>query len=142
MTEIPAPDWTHLGSSTNAEFYEVEPEVLAVVPHQDTTDDGQTARESLAFQRSHWARQGHRGGVVVFMDPVLIQDASARAVYATETDDHPSTCFALVSSTLFGQATASTFEGLTRPGVPTHVFRSLAEALPWVRKMNTARSAP
>jgi len=141
VNQIPASDWTHLGSSANADFYQIAPAILAVVPHQDTTDDEHTARESLAFQRSHWARMGHRGGVVVFMDPVLVQEASARAVYATETDDHPSTCFALVSSTLFGQATASTFEGLTRPGVPTHVFRSLEEALPWIREMNAARGA-
>lgn len=142
MSHIPAAEWIHLGSSSNADFYEVEPDILAVVPHQDTTDDGGTARESLAFQRGHWGRVGHRGGVVVFMDPVLVQDASARAVYANETSDHPSTCFALVSSTLFGQATASTFEGLTRPGIATHVFRSLEEALPWVHEMNSMRAAP
>jgi hypothetical protein len=142
VSQIPAADWIHLGSSTNADFYQVEQDILAVVPYPDTTDDGHTARESLAFQRGHWAQVGHRGGVVVFMDPVLVQDASARAVYANETADHPSTCFALVSSTLFGQATASTFEGLTRPGVPTHVFRTFEEALPWVHEMNTTRAAP
>lgn len=139
MNEIPAPHWKHLGRSSNADFYEIEADVLGVVPHQDTTDNAQTARESIAFQVKHWTSRGHRGAVVVFMDFVLNQDSGARAVYAEETDDIPTTAFALVGATFFAQAAAAVFMGLAKPGVPTQIFPSLEEAQPFIREMNQTR---
>jgi len=139
MTAIRTADWTLVGRTDNADFYAVEPEVLAVVPHADTTDDEKTARQSLAMQEQHWRSAGHRGAVVVFMDPVLSQDAGARAVYANETRQSLSTCFALVGETFFGHAAATVFEGLSRPGIPTQVFRSLDDARSWIHEMNRTR---
>lgn len=136
---IPAPDWKHLGASSNADFYEVEPEILAVVPHPNTRDDESTARESVAFQEKHWRARGHRGAVVVYMDPVVEQDSGARSVYANETATLPSTCFALVGETFFGHAAAAVFTGLARPGLPTQVFRSLEDARGWIAEMNRTR---
>lgn len=137
-SSLPDPEWNHLGSTSNAEFYEMEPNLLAVVPHQDTRDDASTARESIAFQDRHWNAVGRRGAVVVFMDPVLEQDGGAREVYAKETHDTLTTCYALVSETLFAQATAAVFTGLSRPGIPTRIFRSLEDARPWIDEMNRA----
>jgi hypothetical protein len=139
MTRLPTDRWTHVGSSTNAEFYVVRDDILAVVPHENCDDDEKTARESIAFQTAHWRKVGHRGAAVVFMDRVLNQDSGARAVYAGETLNILTTCFALVGETFFGRVTASVYEGLARPGIPTEVFRSLDDALPWIARMNRTR---
>jgi len=136
---IPVEEWQHVGSSSNAEFYVIEPQILAVVPNVDIHDGEGSARESLAFQTKHWKSVGHRGAAVIFMDRVLSQDAGARAVYENETAAMLTTCFALVGATFFGYATATPFEGLTRPGIPTQIFRSLEDARPWIAEMNKAR---
>lgn len=139
MTSLATGDWQLVGSTSNADFYAIDREVLAVVPRDNTGDDESTARESLAFQNGYWRGLGHRGAAVIFMDPVLEQTGGARAVYANETADSLSTCFALVGETPFGHAAASVFEGLARPGIPTRVFHALAEAVPWIEGMNKAR---
>lgn len=139
MTRPSTENWRHVGSSTNAEFYVIDDELLAVVPHENCNDDAKTARESIAFQTAHWKSVGHRGAAVVFMDRVLNQDSGARAVYTNETRDILTTCFALVGETFFGRVTASVYEGLARPGIPTEVFRSLDDAQPWIAQMNRTR---
>jgi hypothetical protein len=136
------PSWKRLGATSNAEFFEVEPDILAIVPIGAATDDQKTARESIAFQERHWRDVGRRGAAVVFMDNVVQQDAAARAVYAEEVDTHPSTCFALVGETFYGYATSQVFTGLRPPGRPTNVFRSLADAMPWIREMNKQSGGP
>ena len=125
MTGIPDPAWKRLGATSNTDIYEVEPDVLAVVPHTDCTDNEATARESLAFQDRYWRSVGRRGG--------------ARAVYANETAQTLTTCFALVGETFFGHAVAAVFTGLAKPSVPTQVLRSLAEAMPWIAELNRER---
>jgi hypothetical protein len=139
MTTLPKPDWKHLGSTSNAEFYEAAPDLVVIVPHENTKDDEKTARESIAFQDAHWRAVGSRGAAVVVMDRVLDQDSGARAVYANETHDTLTTCYALIGESFFAVATASVFTGLARPGIPTNVFRSLAEAEPWIAEMNRTR---
>ena len=131
--------WAHVGSSDNAEFYVFDPHVLAVVPHDNCTDDARTARQSLAFQTKHWESVGHRGAAVVFMDPILVQEGGARDVYSDETRAILTTCFALVGETFFGRAAAAVFTGLARPGIPTMMFRTLEDARPWIAEMNKAR---
>jgi hypothetical protein len=132
------PAWRHLGKTSNADFYEVAPDLLAIVPFPDTRDDQKTARESIAFQDAHWKAVGRRGGVAVFMDNVLEQDSGARGVYADETKYTLSTCYALIGETFFGHAAGAVFTGLARPGPATQVFRSLAEALPWIAEHTRA----
>jgi hypothetical protein len=138
----PDPGWRHLGTTSNADFYELAPDLLAIVPHRDSRDDASSARESIAFQDRHWKAVGRRGGVVVFMDNVIEQDAGARGVYADETKDTRTTCYALVGETFFGHAAGAVFTGLTRPGPPTQVFRSLADARPWIAEQNAAAARP
>ena len=136
---IPVDRWKHVGSSSNAEFYVIEPEILGVVPQERCEDNAETARESLAFQDKHWRSVGHRGAAVIFMDRVLVQDGGARSVYEEESHGIYTTCFALVGETFFGIVTASVFTGLKRPAIPTQVFRSLEDALPWIAESNRAR---
>lgn len=134
----PRPEWKKVGSTSNADFYAIADDILGIAPFVDTTDDQKTARESIAFQDRYWRSLGHRGAVVVFMDTVVQQDAAARAVYAEEVDALPSTCFALVGETFYGYATSQVFTGLSKPGRPTNVFRSLDDARPWLEEMNRA----
>ncbi|MGE5183908.1 MAG: hypothetical protein ACM31C_17680 [Acidobacteriota bacterium] len=140
MTTIPNPAWRHVGKTSNADFYEIDADILAIVPFADSRDDETSARESIAFQDRHWRAAGHRGAVIVFMDNVIEQDAGARGVYAEETSHTLTTCYALVGETFFGHAAGAVFTGLARPTPPTQVFRSVAEARPWIAAQNRARA--
>lgn len=44
MSTLPEPGWRHLGATANAEVYEVDDDLLAIVPHPDSRDDEATAR--------------------------------------------------------------------------------------------------
>ena len=127
-------NWKAIGRSDNADFYEVEPHVLAVVPFDGTTDDENTARQSIEVQLQYLREQGMRAGVVVFMDPVAEQRAAARAVYRDLPDPAFHVCFALVGGTAFGRAVASVFIGISPPKVPTKMFATFEQAHQWVRE--------
>ena len=126
--------WLPIGRSTNADFFEVEPGVLAVVPFDGVSDTADTAAESIQIQVSHLRTHGRRAGTVVFMDPVVAQNAGAREVYRNAPDPTFQTAFALVGSTMLGRAVASVFMGLHPPRVPTRMFATFEDALVWIRK--------
>lgn len=125
--------WTKFATTSNADFYEIEPHVLAIVPFDGTTDDARTAQESVAVQLAYLRPRGARAGIVIFMDRVAQQDGAARAVYREQPDPAFQACFALVGGTAFGRAVASIFIGLNPPRVPTRLFDTIEEALAWVR---------
>jgi hypothetical protein len=125
--------WTKIGTSGNADFYEVEPQILAVVPFEGSTDNAETARQSVSIQLDHLRKTGRRAGIVVFMDRLVQQDSAARTVYRDAPDPAFQLCFALVGGTPFGRAVGSIFIGLSPPKVPTRMFGSFDEALAWVR---------
>lgn len=127
--------WTKFGQSSNASFYELDPQVLVVVPVDGTTDDARTAHESVRLQLEHLRSHARRAGVVVMMDHVAEQDSAARAVYRDEPDPAFQACFALVGGTPFGRAIASIFIGLHPPRVPTKMFGTFEEAVAWCRTM-------
>lgn len=126
--------WTRIGQTSNAELYEIEPRILAVVPFDGTSDDEHTARESVRLQLEHLRGHGLRAGVVVFVDRVADQSAAARTVYRDEPDPAFQACFALVGGTPFGRAVGSVFIGLNRPKVPTKLFSTFDAALAWARE--------
>jgi hypothetical protein len=128
--------WLPIGRSANADFFEVEPGVLAVVPFVGTTDTADTAAESIQIQIAHLRASGRRAGTVVFMDPVVAQNSGAREVYRNAPDPTFQTGFALVGSTMLGRAVASVFMGLHPPRVSTRMFATFEDALAWIR--NTA----
>jgi hypothetical protein len=125
--------WLSIGRSGNADFYEVEAGVLAVVPFDGITDTADTAAESIRIQLQHLRARGSRAGTVVFMDAVAAQNSGAREVYRNAPDPTFQTCFALVGSTMFGRAVSSVFMGLHPPRVPTRMFGTFEEALEWIR---------
>ena len=73
------------------------------------------------------------------MDAIIDQESGARAVYTNEADPAVITCYALVGDTLFGQAMSAVFTGLSKPQVPTNIFRTLDDAMPWIDQMNRSR---
>ena len=125
--------WRKLGETANATLFEVEPQVLAVVPEEGCTDDGTTARSNIEAQLAYLRPKGQKAGVIVFMDPVGEQTAEARAVYRDDMDPVFHACYALVGGTFFGRAVASVFLGLSKPRIPTSMFGSFEEALEWCR---------
>jgi hypothetical protein len=127
--------WTRIGRSSNAEFFEIEASVLAVVPFDRCDDNEHSARESVRIQLEHLRACGRRAGVLVFMDRVLTQSAAARQVYRDEPDLAYQACFALVGGTLFGRAVGSIFIGLHPPRVPTRLFATAEQAIEWARRM-------
>jgi hypothetical protein len=131
--------WTAIGRSGNAEFFEVETGVLAVVPFEGAIDSADTAAESIQIQLSHLRAVGQRAGSIVFMDGVVSQSSGARDVYRLAPDPMFQTCFALVGSTMFGRAVASVFMGLNPPRVPTRMFGTFEEALSWIRQFPASR---
>ena len=136
---IPLDAWTKIGSSTNADFYEIEPHILAVVPFDGCLDNAETARESVRIQVEHLRTRGRRAGIVVFMDRVVEQDSGARTVYRDAPDPAFQLCFALVGGTPFGRAVGSIFIGLIPPKVPTRMFGTYDEAVAWIRTRLTTR---
>jgi hypothetical protein len=141
MKTVPDESWRPLAVLPNADVYEIRDDVIAIVPRQDAVDDEASARASLEFQRSHWKSRGHRGAVVVLMDPMRDQTAGARAAYANEGASTLTSCYALVGETFYAQAVSAVFTGLAKPAVPTNVFRSFDEADVWIREINARRAA-
>lgn len=125
--------WTVIGKSDNADFYEIEEGLLAIVPFEGSSDDGTTAAQSVRIQLDYLRPRGARASVIVFMDPLVEQHASARVVYRDAPDPAFITCYALVGGTAFGRAVGSIFLGLSPPRVPTRLFGSLEDALAWAR---------
>jgi hypothetical protein len=133
MNMIDMQGWTKIGTSANADFYEIEPQILAVVPFEGALDNADTAKESVRIQLAHMRSTGRRAGVIVFMDRVVQQDSGARTVYRNAPDPAFQVCFALIGGTPFGRAVASIFLGLSPPKVPTRMFSTFDEAAAWVR---------
>jgi hypothetical protein len=131
--------WTPIGRSANADFFEIEPGVLAVVPFDGALDTADTAAESVQIQLTHLRARGRRAGTIVFMDEVVSQNSGARDVYRTAPDPTLQTCFALVGGTMFGRAVSSVFIGLNPPRVPTRLFGTYEEALSWIRQNAATR---
>jgi len=128
----PDPTWAHLGQSINCDGYLIRPDLIAMIPFPDTRETEDTARANLQFQADYWRKQGHGGGVAIAMDPIIEQDAGARAVYSDEAGAVGSLCFALISESMFAQAAASVYTGLAKPDAPIQVFAKLEDALPWI----------
>jgi hypothetical protein len=131
--------WTPIGRSANADFFEIETGVLAVVPFDGASDTADTAADSVRIQLTHLRARGRRAGTIVFMDQVASQNSGARDVYRTAPDPTLQTCFALVGGTMFGRAVSSVFIGLNPPRVPTRLFGTYQEALSWIRQIAATR---
>lgn len=130
--------WRPVSTTDNATLYEIEPGILAIVPHEGAVDTAETAAQSVEAQHAHWRAARRRGGAVVFMDRVRDSQAGARRVYGELPDPRWITGYALVGGTVFGRAVASVFIGLSKPSRPTRMFGDLGSALDWLRGLEQA----
>jgi hypothetical protein len=142
MTTTDTSGWTPIGSTATCECFSLAPRLVVMVPHDGTRDTAITARENIAWQDAWWTKLGHQGCVVVFMDPIVEQEAGARDVYAEETGRALTLGYALIGGTFWGRAIAAVFMGLKKPPIPTRFFSSLDDALPWIDTMNSAPRSP
>lgn len=126
-------NWYKFGQTANADFYEISPGLLAVVPFNRCTDDETTAKASVQTQLEYLQAKKQRAAIVIFMDNIIQQTAGARAIYRDMPDSTYQACFALVGGTSFGRAVGSVFLGLSKPRVPTQMFGTLEQALEWCR---------
>jgi len=124
-------NWIKFGQTANADFYEISPGMLAVIPFNGCMDDETTAKASVQTQLEYLRCKNRKAGVVIFMDNIAQQTAGARAVYRDEPDPVHQACFALVGGTVFGRAVGSVFLGLSKPRIPTQMFATLEQALDW-----------
>jgi len=138
------PTWPVLGRTDNATFHAASSRVIVVVPDAGCTDDENTARQSVQFQRDHWRAHETSGTAIILMDQVSHQTREARRVYQsnTEVDTRTINGFALISSSVFGRAVASVFMGLARPPVPTRMFADVPGALEWANAINAEADEP
>ncbi|PZR05009.1 MAG: hypothetical protein DI536_33160 [Archangium gephyra] len=138
MTPDPS-KWKHIGTSSNAKFYEADEDVLVVMPDEGSTDTATSADESIRIQVEYLREHNRRAGTVVMMDGLAGQDVGARAVYRDKPDPSHQVCFALVGGTTFGRTAGSIFTSLAPPRCPTRLFTDFDEAVAWVKTMVRAR---
>lgn len=141
MSEINTSAWRPIGETANTRYFEIEPQVVAAVPHQGSTDTGPTARENIEFQIEYLRAHGGGGAVIVFFDRMTGQDSEARRIYGQMPDMNVMYGTALVGGTMLGRVIGSFFLGIARPRVPVQMFSSVDEALVWARSLNRAAAA-
>lgn len=124
-------DWTHVGESSNTQYYAVDDNLLAAVPHDGSVDTEETARENVAFQNDHFRKAGHGGVVIVFFDRMVSQDTKARRIYQSHPEPGVMLGTALVGGTLLSRAMGSFFLGLAKTEIPVKMFKDLDGARAW-----------
>ena len=133
MVEPDTSSWKKLGATSNTEYYEVEPGILAALPHLGASDDESSARQNNLFQMEYFRASQRPGCVLVLFDRMKGQDAGARRVYQREPDSKLLLGTGLVGGTLLGRAMASFFLGMSKTQVPVKLFGDFNDALQWAR---------
>lgn len=141
MPEIDTTGWTPIGETANCLYFEIEPQVIAAVPHHGSSDNGATARQNVEFQIDYLRAHGGRGVVIVFHDRMTGQDSEARRIYGQLPDLAVMLGTGLVGGTMLGRAIGTFFLGVARPRIPVQLFSTVEEALPWARSLNRAAAA-
>jgi hypothetical protein len=121
-----------VGRTLNTDYFVAADDVLIVMPHPGSRDDGETARENVRFQLDYARKLGRRIGTVVYVANLLSQDAAARKVYSSEMDPECVYGAALIVSNQLSRAIGSFFLGLARPPFPTRMFDGVEAAIAWL----------
>jgi hypothetical protein len=120
-----------VGGTAAGSYRRLAPDVLLAVPRSGYLQVEGDARRSLREMNRIAREVGRRQALVVLVDNVRSQDSGSRRVWQREMDPDLVCCLALVTQSLLGRAVASFFVGLRRPSVPTKLFATVGEALPW-----------
>lgn len=132
--------WSQVGSTSNTDYYVDHERVLLVLPHPASHDTDATARENLDFQHRYFAERDDPPVLAIFFDRLASQDRAARKTYSQDTTSPWALGFALVGGSLLSRAMGSFFLGLSRTAIPLRFFPSLAEARPWLRSRQDAKT--
>lgn len=134
--------WEAIGRTSNAHYYLApgHADVVIVVPDVDSTDDGPSAAENVAFQMAYAKALGRPCAFIVMLARLRSQDAEARRAYAEGMN--PDLCYAsaLVVTSVLSRAIGSFFLGISKPLTPTRIFESLDAAIAWVVSQRSARA--
>jgi hypothetical protein len=120
-----------VGGTTAGSYRRLAKDILLAVPRSGYVQVEGDARRSLDEMNRIAREVGRRQALVVLVDHVRSQDAGSRRVWQREMDRDLVCCLALVTQSLLGRAVASFFVGLRRPAVPTKLFATVDEAVPW-----------
>ncbi len=143
MTTDRASGLRAVGTTVNTQYYTPpdEPDLLLVVPAMGIVDRPELAKVNVAFQVNYArALGGRRCGVVVFMDHLFGQDAESRRVYAEELTVDAFFGVGLVVPSPLSRAIGSFFIGLSKPAMPTRLFKTVDDALQWLRSLRAEAS--
>ncbi len=127
------PTWRLVQESPNTRFYEIESEILAIVPKPSAMDNRESALVNVNILNAHWRQKGHPGCVVALFDSGAGQDSGARAVYRDNMSPKDFPAIAFVGGTLMGRAMGNLFFRLSRVAIPMQLFGEVAPALIWLR---------
>ena len=129
---------SRVGATSNTQYFTPanERELLIVTPSKGMVDNPVQARENVEYQSAHAkSLEGRRCGVVVQMDRLFGQDAASRQVYAEGMSPELFFGAALVVPSPLSRAIGSFFIGLSKPAILTRLFKSVDDALSWLRSI-------
>ncbi len=136
MIEPDISGWTRVGATSNADYFTVEPGILALVPHKGAVDVRATALDNANVINDYGRRAGRPVAVIAFFDRIGSLDSAARRTYSEEADPTTVCAVAMVGGALLGRAMASVFLAIVRPpGLQFRLFGTYDEAVAWGRTL-------
>ena len=131
--------WTHAGATANADYFTIEPGLLALVPHEGAIEVSETARANARFLNDYGHGHGRPVAVVAFVDRVASLDSAARKIYNSDADPTAVCGVALVGGSMLGRAIVSIFLAIVKPrGMMFRPFAEYEAAVVWARALYAA----
>lgn len=138
----PRPSLTPAGRTSNTSYSTAAADILVVQPDEGLRDDGDSARENMAFQTEYARSLGRPIAVIVLLSSLKGQDAEARRVYAEGMDTTLFYASALVVGNALARAIGSFFLGLSKPATPTDLFDRIERAIAWAESHRPPSEPP
>lgn len=140
MTELDLAGLEKVGGTAAGGYYLLAPGVILARPVPGYRQSIEGARTSLEEARRISLQFGSAIVVLVWLEPVRDQDRGSRQVWSAEADPKYLAGLGLVGTSALATAIGSFFLGLTRPRIPTRLFRTLPEATVWAKDVLAKRA--
>lgn len=125
--------YQHLGNLSGADYYQVDDDILLIVPLKGFFDSPKQARESAEFQNACARQMGKRCGNVIVMSNVLSQDAETRRIYSEHAASGLFYGVALIVDNALSRALGSFLVGMAQVKIPIKLFDSVEKGIEWLR---------
>jgi hypothetical protein len=142
MSLVDTSGWTRVGATSAYDCFAVTPDILALVGREGARDTVEAARELTAFQYDYWTKLGHTGSIAVFIDGIVDQDPAAREVYIQDAEGALTHAGVLIGGTFWGRTVGTAYLAVRKTPIPTRLYATLEEALPWLEEMNRKLRRP